>query len=195
MKTFIAIIFAASIAFGGMVHLPDQATVKPNRIGNIDNPNCETLLAHGWRYTTELPPVAEGYERGPITWVEGDGTNAMAQYTDTLIADRLAAEAAADLAANGSRYVLENQYILLCDALRQALGLSPAQAKLGFEELPGMMMMLRAGSKDAYEKLRDAMDMVNAALIRYDVRWWDSAVWHPQPELQAASLKILELAQ
>jgi hypothetical protein len=108
----------------------------------------------------------------------------------------LAGEAyAADLASNGERYVLENQYIILCDALRQALGQTATHEKIGFDVLPVMMLTLKAGSKDAYEKLRDAMDMVNSALIRYEVKWWDTAVYHSQPELQAASLKILELAQ
>ena len=34
-----------------------------------------------------------------------------------------------------------------------------------------------------------------AALIRHDVRWWDGAVWHPQPELAEASNAIMGLVQ
>jgi hypothetical protein len=165
-------------------------------------------------YTFDLGRVINGIQlvdiRGPWQFDENDFQGRIVHgaipqtpaLVDGVIVDspeaRLAIQAeqyAADLTANAPRYVLENQYMILCDALRQALGQAPTQAKLGFEELPVMMMTLKAGSKDAYEKLRDAMDMVNAALIRYDVRWWDNAVWHPQPELQGASLKILELAQ
>jgi hypothetical protein len=139
-----------------------------------------------------LAPVQDGYTRIGVT-VDYDNGTAVAN--DGLTSEIESETYASDLAANASRYVLENQYIILCDALRQALGQPATHAKLGFEELPVMMMMLKAGSKDAYEKLRDAMDMVNAALIRYDVRWWDTAVYHPQPELQEASLKIMELAK
>jgi hypothetical protein len=52
----------------------------------------------GWRNMPELPPLADGYERLSVRWTEGDGTAAMAVYVDTLIADRLAAEQAADKA-------------------------------------------------------------------------------------------------
>lgn len=98
---------------------------------------------------------------------------------------------AENLAVNTPRYVLENQYIVLCDALRTALGQTATQTKLGFEELPGMMLTLKAGSKDSYEKFRDAMDMVNSALVRYDVRWWDTARWHSEPLLVNAAQQIL----
>ena len=140
----------------------------------------------------QLTPVEFGYERAIISV---DRNTGWVEYRDLLKTEIAAKTYAADLANNGARYVLENQYIILCDALRQALGQSAMHEKLGFEELPTMMMMLKAGNVAAYESLRDAMDMVNAALIRHDVRWWDDAVYHTQPELQDASLKILELAQ
>lgn len=57
----------------------------------------EQARAIGWRIMPELPSVADGYERGAMTYVEGDGITAQAVYTDTLIADRLAAEAAAEV--------------------------------------------------------------------------------------------------
>lgn len=100
---------------------------------------------------------------------------------------------ALDLEMNGSRYVLENQYLVLCDVLRQALGLDPTKEKLGFEELPIMMMQLKVDSESNYNKLRDAMQMLNMALIRYDVRWWDNCVWHAQPELTNSVNSIMGL--
>jgi hypothetical protein len=141
---------------------------------------------------SKLPPCDPAFTR-TITGV--DYETGVATYTDRANVEIEAEQYAADLMANAPRYVLENQYIILCDVLRQALGQAATRGKLSFEELPTMMMMLKAGSKDTYEKLRDAMDMINSALIRYDVKWWDSAVWHPQPELTEASAKILELAQ
>jgi hypothetical protein len=99
MKTLLAIlvlISSASVSLAGMVNLSTQSQTIPAKLGNVDNPNRATLLANGWRDMPELPAVANGYERGGVTWIEGDGTNAKAVYTDTLIADRLAAEAAAE---------------------------------------------------------------------------------------------------
>lgn len=102
---------------------------------------------------------------------------------------------ALDLSRNGGRYVLENQYLILCDILRQALGQEPIQEKLGFDELPVMMLQLKSGSEASYEKMRDAMQMLNMALIRYDVKWWDDCVWHTQPELVESVNQILGMVQ
>lgn len=181
-----------------LIHIATQSDTIPTKLGATDNPGVDTLIANGFRWCDDatIPALAEGYERSAVRWDDsGDGVNGVAVYQDRLTAEIQAENYVMDLTLNGPRYVLENQYIILCDALRQSLGQQPAQTKLGFEELPAMMMALKAANVAAYETLRDAMDMVNAALIRYDVRWWDGAVYHTQPELQAASLKILELAQ
>lgn len=170
-------------------------TECPNPLNGIYNPTEEQRLAAGYRYAPVLPTLAEGMVRVSAVLVEGDGVTGAWQVVDKAQAEIDAEAYASDFAANGARYVLENQYIILCDALRQALSQQATQQKLGFEELPTMMMMLKAGNVAAYDSLRDALDMVNAALIRYDVRWWDGATYHSQPELQAASIKILELAQ
>jgi hypothetical protein len=69
----------------------------PATIDGVDLPSRETLLAAGRRDIPELPPVREGYERGPVTYIEGDGITAQAVYQDTLIQDRLDREAAARL--------------------------------------------------------------------------------------------------
>lgn len=53
----------------------------------------EFLRAMGWRIRPDLPPVADGYERGSVAWIDGDGVTAQAVYTDTLIQDRLDREA------------------------------------------------------------------------------------------------------
>ena len=177
-----------------LIEIATQNTKRPTKLGNSDNPDETILIANGFRWADDstIPAVQDGYERSPVRWGDaGDGINAVAVYEDTLKADRLASEYAADLAENGPRYVLENQYIILCDVLRTALGGQAAREKLGFDELPTMMLTLKAGNHATYEQLRDAMDMINSALIRYDVRWWDTAMWHSQPELAESSNAIM----
>ena len=182
MKTFIITIFAASLAFGGMIHLPDQATVIPARIGNIDNPNRDTLLANGWRDMAALPPTNSLYERGPVTWIEGDGTNAAPVYTDTLIADRLAAEAAQAVTNEINRQldkplqlkIYENQYLGIC----QQLG---GVGKLGFDELQARIAALLAQDKDTAVMLTLQLLTLDAAGKREGgLKWWDDIQYHAE---------------
>jgi len=168
-----------------------ESTDWPNVIGGTVNAEPSRAQAEGWREKPEQPPLEDGYTRVSATFGEGDGVTGAWTVVDRATSEIDAEQATADLAANGERYVLENQYILLCDVLRQALGQDPNQQKLGFDVLPVMMLTLKAVNKDAYEKFRDAMDMLNSALIRYDVRWWDGAVWHAQPELTEATQAIM----
>lgn len=172
-----------------------QETQIPSRIGptaGVTWENSSQVLRDiGWRIEPPIPPVPDGFVRVSIRLVEGDGELGAWEVRDRPTSEIEAEQYAADLTANGARYVLENQYLILCDVLRQALGQTATQRKLGFEELPGMMLAVKAANHAAYEKLRDAMDMINSALIRYDVRWWDAAAWHPQPELTEQSNAIL----
>jgi hypothetical protein len=95
-----------------------------------------------------------------------------AEYAKSLVAEQEAQKL--------DRWVLENQYILACDQLRGAMGQAPTQTKLGFAELVPMMQTLRVANRDAYEMLRDTMDMLNTALFRHDIQWWNTCVWHPE---------------
>jgi len=169
----------------------EHASQELSRVTGTYPPTEEQKRAAGWRDVPEQPPLEAGYTRVSSTFGEGDGVTGAWECVDRLTSEIEAERYGADLAANGERYVLENQYILLCDVLRQALGQAPNQQKLGFDVLPVMMLTLKAVNKDAYEKFRDAMDMLNSALIRYDVRWWDGAVWHAQPELTEATNAIM----
>jgi hypothetical protein len=175
-----------------MKNINTQSETIPDQIDGTYPPTIEQLRAAGWRDVPPQPPLEAGFSRVSATFGEGlDGVTGAWTVVDRATVEIDAEQAAVDLAVNGERYVLENQYILLCDVLRQALGQAPNQQKLGFDALPVMMLTLKAANKDAYEKFRDAMDMLNSALIRYDVRWWDGAVWHAQPELAEATNAIM----
>ena len=68
---------------------------------SMSNPQFSDLVPYGWRICQPVPAIAVGYERlTGVTWTQS-GTNALyadPTFTDTLIADRLAAEAAAQAA-------------------------------------------------------------------------------------------------
>jgi hypothetical protein len=94
-----------------LIKIDTQSTEIPRKIGNIDNPSSETLLAFGYRWHDPdvIPAVADGFERlGGVVWADsGDGENAVATYTDTLIADRLAAESATEAARKATPIVYD----------------------------------------------------------------------------------------
>ena len=91
MKTLISIlILCTASAFGQMINVvdnslqPPQTATLPNGL-TIHNPSANPtwMLANGWRYMPVLPPLSNGWTRSSIIYVDsGDGTNALAQYTD-----------------------------------------------------------------------------------------------------------------
>ena len=94
-------------------------TTIPGMIDGTTPPLESQLRAAGWREEPEQPPVADGYERTNLRLVEGDGVTGRWEYTDTLISDRLAAEAA----ANRARMIAEltPARLALAQAYRVAL--------------------------------------------------------------------------
>ncbi len=81
-----------------LINIADQSTVIPDKLGEYDNPNADTLLAHGWRYADPdgIPALADGYTRSAIQWEDsGDGVNAVAVYQDRANADITAEQYAA----------------------------------------------------------------------------------------------------
>jgi hypothetical protein len=142
----------------------------------ISTPTVGLMACEGWREWVWDEPPEEGFR--VIKWNIVD--------LDGLTARRTIAEveniAQAELIKNGERWTLDNRYIGYCDQLRVALGGEPTKTKLGFEELEPMMLTVKAAAPDSYNDLRDAMQAANSALIRFDVRWWDTCVWHPEIE-------------
>ena len=109
--------------------------------------------------------------------------------------EQIAEQAQADLAANGERYVLENQYILLCDALRGILGQTPDKTAISEAAFPVMLLGLKKASEPTYNTIRDAFALVTGKLVTYNLKWMESVCWHPDPELAEASNAIMGLVQ
>ena len=91
------------------------AAVLPLQVGGTTNPRFETspdvLLAAGWRIETAQPgAIASGYERLSVTWIQDPDNpqGAVPAYTDTLIATRIAAEAATTAASITFQSQLDN---------------------------------------------------------------------------------------
>ena len=159
-----------------LINIADQSTILPNKLGGIDNPNETTLLANGWRWADDatIPALAEGVTRSPISWADsGDGVNAVAVYTDRPTANITAEQYAADLAANGTRYALQNQYMALCGQLT-----GQAPCKLGFAELQAIVEGMMATDPNTAMGLSVRLLTLNAALVREGgVQWWDNCVF------------------
>lgn len=80
------------------VNINTQEIKIPSRVGSTNNvtwANSQALLRSlGWRIAPELPPVADGFARGIVVYIEGDGTTAQALYQDRALADIEAEELA-----------------------------------------------------------------------------------------------------
>lgn len=148
--------------------------VIETEIGTTHNPTIEIAATIGWRCIVAIPEPPEGYKVNGWTFDDLDGINCNLVISDM---ENIAEE---NLKVNGDRWLLENRYIACCDQLRTVLGQTPNRIKLGFAELVPMMAQLKAVSSLGYSDLRDNMDMLNMALIRYDTKWWDDCVWHPE---------------
>lgn len=137
MKTtnfVILTILACGLAMAtDVVNLATQSHSPPITVGNTMGVttanNLPLLLANGWRVVPSVPPVADGYVRSQVTYAEGDGTNAVAQYTDTslaVIATQQAAQIAMDASnaaaqASATAQAFTNQTLPLLVAYRTIL--------------------------------------------------------------------------
>jgi hypothetical protein len=178
MKTIIlSIILAATMAQAGLRELATQRTDRPDKIGNIQSPNEETLIGLGWRHEPAIPPIADGYVRQSIRLVEGDGRTGQWEVVDRLQA-QLDAEAAA---AEQARIVgLAQSYGQLVGALAAYLarvGWSiPCEAAVVTADLlqRDLSGQLTADQKDAKANVADAYMLLTAAgLSNADI----AAVW------------------
>lgn len=163
----------------------------PARIDNITNPQFapEFLLSKGYRQADPPAAPAPGYERlAAVSWVQDPQAPARAvpEYHDTLIADREAREYAQDLTNNFSRYVYQNTFLLMCDSLKG----QDTHEKLTMDELTMLALVLRKTDKTKYENTRDGLTTINAALIRYDVGWWDNCSWNTNGTVVIAATNL-----
>ena len=152
-------------------------TTAPNPFNGTYNPPREMLLQAGFRDVPALPELAEGYERVSITFAEGDGVTGQWVVVDRLTADIEAERAQADLATNGTRYALQNQYMTMCSQLT-----GQAPCKLGFSELQAVIEGLMATDPNTAVALSLKLLTLNAALVREGgVQWWDNCEWKDLP--------------
>lgn len=168
------------------IRLSDQRRYAGEDVAGWKNPTPEILLANGYRIAPELPPVAEGYERGPVTYAEGDGVTAQAVYQDTLIADRIAAEAAANKAANLGRWILENAFLMVCQQYFGTL------EKRGTKELLGKAFeLVETNTKAAMTAFGVVIGLDKELVRAAGDRWWDSCEWHDDPNAVAGARAYL----
>ncbi len=183
------------------INLATQRRTIPNEIEGTFNPaaNPSLMYAHGWRLASEPDAPAEGYERlGAVTYIQdpNDAERAVAVYTDTLVQDRLDAEAAvqtaaqaAAFAANTERFTYQNAYLMLCDQLRG----NQSHERMGFPQIATALAILKGTDAAAYETLRDGFSFLNQALLRIDNRWWDECVWVDNAEIIQAAQGVLTM--
>jgi len=163
---------------------------EPGLIPRKSNPTLSEAIAEGWR---EYVPLASTPANArTVAWVD-DG----ARYTETVAeiwtAEELAAQetqrqaeaAAADLLANGERYVAENEYILLCDAIAGTPG---AHTRLGLGDLQTALVGLIAKAPARQNAIFQYLMGLQIGLQRLGgVNWWDNCTWHDQAAIATAA--------
>lgn len=183
-----------------LTDLPDTMRLPDGRVAQGDIP-IHLAQQAGWMVPIYPDAPADGWARRYATpaWRDnGDGT-ASAQYVDAS-PEQQAAEAqaaadaaaqaeieaaAADLLANGERYVAENEYILLCDMLGQCPG---AHVKLGLGALQTLMVSMISAAPARENALFQYLMGLQIALQRLGgVGWWDTCTWHDQAAIVNAA--------
>jgi hypothetical protein len=163
---------------------------EPGLIPRKSNPTLSEAIAEGWREYVPLASIPANART--VAWVD-DG----ARYTETVTevwteaeltaqeTQRHAEAAAADLLANGERYVAENEYILLCDAIAGTPG---AHTRLGLGDLQTALVGLIAKAPARQNAIFQYLMGLQVALQRLGgVGWWDACTWHDQPAIANAA--------
>lgn len=171
---------------GGLT--PVDIMEMPPAWRNHSPAKLEHVIADGWR--EYVPSVLPNIKSS--TWVD-TGTmyveSNVVQYTqeelDALSAEQQAAAVAADLQVNGERYVAENEYILLCDAIAGTPG---AHVKLGLGALQTALVGIITTAPARQNAIFQYLMGLQIALQRLGgVHWWDTCVWHDQQAIADAA--------
>jgi hypothetical protein len=167
----------------------------PESIPGVSNPRLSDMLARGWMIyaPSDTPHIKASH------W-EKHGDACVQVVDDTYSQEELAAqaaqaaedeaarkaeEAAADLQANGERYVAENEYILLCDAIAGTPG---AHVKLGLGDLQTALVGLITVAPARQNAIFQYLMGLQIGLQRLGgVNWWDGCTWHDQPAIVNAA--------
>lgn len=156
-----------------LINIVTQSIEVPNKIDNIMAPGFDILKQYNWRIADETILLEEGYER---IWVQDWNDIDRAIPLDTLISDRLERERLADIEKNRERWMMENQFIVLCNNITN----TEEYKKLGFVELEAAISLIMQSNPDTAVGLSLRLLMIDAALKRFDLLWWDTCVWHPE---------------
>lgn len=156
-----------------IINIDTQSTEIPNRIGATMTPDFDTLKYYNWRIADETIPLEEGYER---KWIQDPDNTFGAIPIDTSIAERLERERLQNVEANRERWTLENQFIELCDQLTNR----SSHMKLGFPELNAIITQSMEVDQSMAIKASLTLLMLDAALKRYEMLWWEKCEWHPE---------------
>ena len=150
----------------------------PNPLNGVYNPTDEMKYAAGYRIVPPLPEVPDGFTETSCVLGDGDGVTGAWIQTVRPTADITEEERQADLALNGVRYTLQNQYLTLCDQLTGGTN----HVKLGFAELEAIVKGMMATDPNTAVALSLQLLTLNAALVREGgINWWDNCEWKELP--------------
>jgi hypothetical protein len=167
---------------------PTDVQEMPGSLRNIANATIADFVHDGWLVyePSALPNIKsstwrdDGWAYREVDVVQFTAEELAAQETQ-----RQAEAAAADLLANGERYVAENEYILLCDAIAGTPG---AHARLGLGDLQTALVGLIAKAPARQNAIFQYLMGLQIGLQRLGgVNWWDSCTWHDQPAIVTAA--------
>jgi hypothetical protein len=145
----------------------------PNPLEGVYNPPDALKYACGYRIVPPLPVIPDGYTQTFLTLTDGDGVTGAWSQGLKLTAEIEQESKQADLIANGTRYLLQNQYMTMCGQLT-----GQAPCKLGFGELQSVIESLMATDPNTAVALSLKLLTLDAALKREGgLQWWDACNW------------------
>jgi hypothetical protein len=167
---------------------PTDARPIPGALRNMSNPTLQDMIADGWReyVPSVLPNIksSEWVDTGAM-YVQSNVVQWTQEELDQQALDAAAAAAAQDLLANGERYVAEDEYILLCDAIAGTPG---AHVKLGLGDLQTALVGIIATAPARQNAIFQYLMGLQVGLQRLGgVHWWDTCTWHDQPAIVNAA--------
>lgn len=183
--------------YGNIITQEITDTLPTSTGPNNWNASIEQLRAIGWREISIIDDPQEGYRITRQGVEDIDGINCRITVISSInIAEEQAqiqahqqAAYEQDLVDNAPRYIYENAFLMLCDRLTN----QTSHYKLTIEQITGILLQIKPADKDAYEDLRDFLYMLNSALIRYNVCWWDDCTWREVPALIQGAEQLISL--
>jgi hypothetical protein len=168
---------------------PTDVQEIPGSLRNISNATIADFVNDGWLIYEPSDMPSNLIASSSWAVVGNRYKQTVVPYTaEELTAQEAQADieaAAADLEANGERYVAENEYILLCDMLGQCPG---AHVKLGLGALQTLLVSMISEAPARENALFQYLMGLQIALQRLGgVGWWDTCTWHDQAAIVNAS--------